>query len=298
MAMREWATRGDVKEAANLFMANFTELRKTLRILVKKLGSLPPSCSLEVQHMCMHMAAVSLPNISNDLAEKHYFAAIGHSRRALLDAYKEFLFSCKSENYLSLVQQKQLAQCRVQEVRESFHDGFREVAARYKQLFEDILGISSDRVRLVTSENCNFTPGYWPVVRAWLELDSLLSSLNPQGVKNTSFLQKLLESLFFDDKDLGMSPKQYLAQSLEPQKLELFKQVLLNPQILDDFNTFLQQKGRGSKVGDACRKLKILIGTKNQNLEAFMQVNAAIFSSLADYFQLKYCDIIRSSGRH
>lgn len=286
--MRELVTKGDVKKAEELFMANFTSLKRILRIIDNKFGKLPASCSLEIQHICMHIAAISQPRMSRSIIEKHYFAAIGHSRRALLDAYKEFIFTWKVRHGLNLEQQKLFAECRVREIEETFKDGFCEIVARYNKLFENILGISSAKIRIIKSSRGAFNPDYWPLVAKWLELDGLISSLEPNGIKNTAFLQRLIESLLFDNESLKMSPSQYLSETLETQKLYIFKLVLNNADILQDFMKFQQSGNHGNSLHAARNQLANLKRGNNGGLSAYRQINDIIFPCLAEYFLLNY----------
>lgn len=277
-------SQSEVRNLASLFSSNLVALIKIFRLFRDQGLKIPPSCAVEVQHICMHMSALTEPAIAENLASIHFQSAIGHSKRALLDAYKEFIFQ-KIES-LNADQVKRFAECRVSELREGFTYDYSNTISRYNNLLNDALHPDNSPQIIKEIGNTFYNPSYWKEVKIWLELDLLLSVLSEGYKKDASLLQQLIESLIFDENKLRLNPSYYLYKANIQQKLKIIVYLFRDQ---DLYNDFLHKKKYSQEIIEQAKSdLERLHKTKSNNFCEFEALCSKIFPLISNYFNLKY----------
>lgn len=275
----------EARSQASLLTYNITELIKIFRFFRQQKYLIPPSCAVEIQHICMHMAALTEESIAKNLAASHFQSAIGHSKRALLDAYKELLFLWKNANQLSLEQLNKFANCRIGELKEGFTQDYRNTIAKYIDLSSCIINMSTP-IQIVKSTKPDFDSSYWQRVKIWLELDALLSVLNKHSTKSASFLQQLIESFIFDERVLNKSRSTYLDEAIIQQKFRIVVILFSTKGLFTDFlNRNIDSKEIINTIND---ELSMLAKNPTTNINKYKKICSEVFPIISRYFKLNY----------
>lgn len=258
----------------------FGEFKSTFSII-------PPSSSIEIQHICMHCAGISVSPLEH-LKKSHYRAALGHGRRAYLDACKEFIFSWKKEKGLTEKEQFQLSRLRLKELQAGLEMEFSHLEKEYRYCIDRLLYSDPSLLKQVKNNALSFDESYWTVILQWLELDLLLSSLSPDRAKQKDFLQRLIQSFLFDERELKIPSRDYLADTVEMQKFMVFKYLTTDTALIPETRKYLKQI---DKLDDFVHYLKNLPPLKNNpnfTLAEVRAINSHIFPIIRKKYNLRY----------
>lgn len=273
------------RQLASLFSDNLAELIKIFRLFRHHQLPIPPSCAIEMQHICMHMAALTEPNLSRELASSHFQSAVGHSKRALLDAYKEFIFIWKRERDLAWERQKDFAHCRAGELREGFTGDYLNTLARYRELLNSILNGNSN-ITIIKCAEPNIDTELWKIVKVWLELDLLISALSKEPDKSSISLQQLLQCLIFPKDNHDKTSCERLREATIQQKVKIITLLFTNNELLEDF--IAKNRGSESDIAAVRQTLKDLSHSGSRNFQEFEELCDSIFPLISSYFELAY----------